>query len=976
MDVNENSSFYDAYYFAHCCGRPYKRDEEWMQFFGSIAERIVSDIQPQSVLDAGCGFGFLVEELRKREVKAFGVDLSEFAIQNVHPDFKEYCWQGSILDPFPQEYDLIICVEVLEHMTLPEAERVIENLCLYSKDVLFSSSPFDYKESTHFNVQPPEYWAELFARYGFYRDVDFDANFITAWAARFHRKADPIHRIVRNYERKYWLLWKENSDLREFNLEMRNELSSNDNKIIELNTQARAIQTKLDEQTQSLETALDGQATFHRIELAEQAEAFESQIHEQAIILQTQYEEKTHIFQARLEELEQTNKDTLEKQAQKYQTQLLEQSHEYQSQLAELEHQKLLAENILAQVLESRSWRFMQIFQNIRLFFIPKDSSREKMISNFFRLGSPSKIEEKVSQENVLAPQVDSYKNWIRNYEPTPNELHDQLRTARTLSIKPLISILSPVYNPPVQVLRETIESVLAQTYENWELCVVNGDAENQEIKETLTEFSNTDERIRILNLDQNLGISDNTNEAIKMAKGEFVALLDHDDQLSSEALYQVVLRLNEVPATDIFYFDEDKLSEDGFERKDPFFKPDWSPELLLSSNYLTHMIVRRSILNQVGKLNPEMDGTQDWDLAFRCIEHTNNIQHIPRVLYHWRQISGSAAADFSAKPWVFERQIRAVQEHLTRSGIPDANAHFSKLGTVRVNWPTKGSSVSIIIPSKDNLEYLKGCLTSILQYTNYQNLEVIIVDNQSENTDTLEYYKNIKEDKRVKIINYPETFNYSTANNLGAKHSTSDLLLFLNNDTEATDADWLEEMVRWAEQPDVGVVGAKLLYPNLTIQHAGVVIGMEGHASHVFWSVPEDFNGIFGSVNWYRNYSAVTGACMMIPRDLFKQIGGFDENYILTFSDVEICLRIMDLGYRIVYTPFAQLIHFEGKSRGNYIPANDIIVGYDHMGNAINRGDPYYNPNLSYRTRIPSLKSPGEESRKERIERIINTTT
>jgi GT2 family glycosyltransferase len=455
------------------------------------------------------------------------------------------------------------------------------------------------------------------------------------------------------------------------------------------------------------------------------------------------------------------------------------------------------------------------------------------------------------------------------------------------------------------------------------------------------------------------------------MAQGEFVQFLDHDDLLSPNAFYEVARLLNENAAWDVIYYDEDKLSADGTARLSPFFKPDWSPVLLISANYLTHALMRRTLVIEAGKLDPATDGAQDWDLAFRVTERTNRIAHIPKVLYHWRQVSGSTSGDLTAKPWVFDTQIRCVENHLRRTGCANPQVNFPSMGFLRARWQVAGRKVSIIIPSKERVALLSRCLSSITQITLYPNYEFVIVDNGSVEPETLQYYDSLRRDPRVNIVPYNEKFNYSRANNIGARHATGDIFLFLNNDTEVLEADWLEEMVRWAERPDVGVVGAKLLYPDLTIQHAGVVIGMEGHASHVFWGAPEKYGGPFGSVDWYRNYTATTGACMMMRREVFETLGGFDEAYILAFSDIEICIRADERGLQTVYTPYARLKHYEGKTRGSFIPPEDIEVGLVHFMEPVAAGDRYFNPNLSYSHRLPTIAMPGEEGRVARLKRI-----
>ena len=567
--------------------------------------------------------------------------------------------------------------------------------------------------------------------------------------------------------------------------------------------------------------------------------------------------------------------------------------------------------------------------------------------------------------------QQDEYTTWRAAFEPGPQELAAQRARAAQLPRRPLISVVTPVFNPPPRILRETIASVVAQTYDHWELCLVDGGSTDPAVRAVLAEFAAGDARIRVRYLEHNLGIADNTNEAARLAGGEFLAFLDHDDLLAPQALFAVAEAVGTDPGADLVYFDEDKVSEDSAARSEPFFKPDWSPELLLSANYLMHSVIRRELFLALDGLDPSMSGAQDWDLALRCAERTDAILHVPQVLYHWRQMVGSTAATFTAKPYVFENQLRCVAAHLQRRGLADATARFERLGVLRASWPVRGARVSIVIPTRDKVGLLRACLSSLLRRTAYPDYEIILVDNESREAATRAYYAELAADPRVRIVDYPGRFNYSAANNLGARHATGELLLFLNNDIEILDPDWLEELVRWAERPDIGVAGTKLLYPDGRIQHAGVIVGMEGHASHIFWGAPERYGGIFGSSEWYRDYMAVTGACMMMRRSLFEEIGRFDETYELAFSDIEICLRADGAGYRNVYTPFARLRHHEGGSRGQHIPARDVLRGFEQMRDVVAAGDPYYNPNLSYAGRIPRLVQRDEESRTARLRRV-----
>lgn len=566
-----------------------------------------------------------------------------------------------------------------------------------------------------------------------------------------------------------------------------------------------------------------------------------------------------------------------------------------------------------------------------------------------------------------------SYEQWMEAHLLTPSDLEHQRQCASEFHYRPLISLLTPVYNTPLPVLREAIESVLNQSYDHWELCLADGASQDPAVREVLREYAARDPRIKFTLLDTNLGISGNSNAALSLASGDFVAIFDHDDLLAPNALFEVAAKLNELPETDIVYFDEDKVSADGQQRHSPWFKPGaWSPEMMLNANFLMHSVIRRSLVEQLGGFNPEMDGAQDWDMALRCTELTQRIAHVPKVLYHWRQVPTSASFSVDAKPWAFESQIRCITAYLERRGIRGARAEFPHPGELRVVLPASGAKVSIIIPTKDKLELLKPCLQSLLHETDYANLEVLLVDTGSKNAETWRYYETLRDESRLRLLKYPGRFNFSAVNNYAAQFATGDLLLFLNNDTQALGRDWLMELASWAEYPGVGVVGCKLIRPDHTIQHGGIIMGLAGHGSHIFDGGREHTYTIYGSTESYRNVQAVTGACMMMRRTVFDALGGFDEVYEIGYSDIEICLRALEQGYRIVYTPFARVLHHEGGTRGFSLPPADVLRATMQMQPWVRRGDPFFNPNLSTENRVPACKPPEEEDPETRLGRIL----
>jgi len=559
-------------------------------------------------------------------------------------------------------------------------------------------------------------------------------------------------------------------------------------------------------------------------------------------------------------------------------------------------------------------------------------------------------------------PPVYTYAEWIADHEPAPETLAAQRVAARQFAYQPLITLIMPVYNPPLEVFDLAVRSVQQQTYPHWQLCLANG-GDDPAIRTYIDRLAAQESRVRAVHLAQNLGISGNSNAALKLAAGEFVSFFDHDDKLAPTLLFAVAAELNRDPAIDIIYFDEDKISADDRERSEPWLKPAWSPDMMLSVNLVGHGLFRRSLVEEGGGFDPATDGAQDWDLALRCSLRAGKIVHIPQILYHWRKIPGSAAVDAQAKPYAFAAQARALQKHLAALGADGFTVKLTSAGA-RVDFPARDAKISIIIPTKDQFHFIQRCVSSLLHKTHYPNLEIIVIDTGSTEQAVLAYYEELAHEPRVHLVHYQDDFNYSRANNVGVQHASGDVFLFLNNDTEAIEPDWLETMAGWALRKDIGVVGAKLLYDDGSIQHGGVVVGLEGVASHIFGGMREGQFGVFGSTEWVRNYMAVTGACLMLRREVFERIGAFDEEYRLTFSDVELCLRALASGYRNVWLPFVRMLHHEGGTRGYYMPNDDIVRVNQQMWQLVLAGDPYFHPALSAVQRQPTLASPVTKTR------------
>ena len=569
-------------------------------------------------------------------------------------------------------------------------------------------------------------------------------------------------------------------------------------------------------------------------------------------------------------------------------------------------------------------------------------------------------------------PEEVPYGPWYEAYVPDEETLNRQRK--RKFLNAPLISVVVPAYHTPPLFLRQMLDSLVAQTYGGWELCIANGSPDDKEMEAVLEEYEKRDSRIRHENLKENLGIAENTNAAFRMAKGEFIGLLDHDDLLAPNALYEIALALEKNPEADVVYTDEDKVTTDLKEYFQPHLKPDFNLDLLRSNNYICHFFtVRREIVEQVGGFRKEFDGAQDYDFIFRCTEEARKILHIPEILYHWRTHKESTADNPASKMYAFEAGKRAIEAHLKRTGTDGEVSHTPDLGFYRVKYPVKGEPlISIIIPNKDEKESLEACLKSIWEKTTYKNYEIIVVENNSTSDEIFRYYKEISK-KGVRLLRWKKEFNYSAINNFGAAHAKGEFLLFLNNDVTVITPDWLTELAGLCQRKEVGAAGVKLLYPDNTIQHAGCVIGIGGIAGHMFVDMPANRTGYLHKASLLQDMSAVTAACMIMKKQVFDQVGGFTEELAVAFNDVDLCLKINKAGSLVVYDPYVQLYHMESKTRGaedskEKVRRFQTEIEYMrcHWLDILKNGDPYYNKNLSLTKWNYSLKPlPGMGNKK-----------
>ena len=514
-------------------------------------------------------------------------------------------------------------------------------------------------------------------------------------------------------------------------------------------------------------------------------------------------------------------------------------------------------------------------------------------------------------------PEEVPYGPWYQAYVPDQETLEAQKK--HKFDYRPLISIAVPAYQTPVEFLKQMIESLISQTYPEWELCIANASPDNEEMQRVLADYSAKDSRVRFCNLKENLGIAENTNRAFSMAKGEFMGLLDHDDLLAPNALYEIVQALQDHPQADTLYTDEDKVTTEMDEHFQPHLKPDFNLDLLRSNNYICHFfVVRRSIVEKAGGFRKEFDGAQDYDFIFRCTENAREVLHVPEILYHWRTHKASTADNPASKMYAFEAGKRAIEANLERTGTKGVVSHTQDLGFYRVKYPVQGKPlVAVIIPNKDEKETLQTCMEMLNNNTSYQNFEIIIIENNSTTDEIFRYYKELSKDPRIHLLRWGKEFNYSAINNFGVAHAKGEYLLFLNNDIKSINPDWMEELLGVCQRPEVGGVGAKLIYPDNTIQHAGCVVGMGGIAGHMFVDMPADRTGYLHKASLLQDMSAVTAACLMMKKEVFEEAGGFTEELAVAFNDVDLCLKVRKNNHLIVYDPYAKLYHMESKTRG-----------------------------------------------------------
>ena len=1103
-------------------------------FLTAVADYIVEGLHPKSVLDAGCAMGYLVAALRDRGVEAYGVDISEYAISKVREDIRPYCAAGSLTEPLPdglpKRYDLVVTIEVLEHLYEEDGKQAIHNLCALSDRIIFSSTPDDFAERTHVNVQQREYWARLFAAEGFFDDLGYRPTYLTAYASCF-KKSGCLLRQIEDYERNIRLTDRELSQVTAQLAEAQRVMNEADRQrkaAVEFCTQVyfdtgdgfhegnsvqlrHAYNTEFDlcvpvekgtvacrvdpaeesvlvtikracavtdtgicslqiesngiavgnafiyetadpqmwfpnwreditelrmtfsvmritpdaaedyARQQYMEAENREQSAAALAEQEKQLEQYRSQQELDAQVLAEQREQLGR-YQRQQEESAQVLAEQTEQLGQYRQQQELDAQAlaEQKEQLGQYQQQQELDAQALAeQTKQAKQYRQQYEAESEALMAVKKHcaeveqelahyqehylaaiNQREELkqqlalvqnaynvISNafFWKITKPFRftldgIKSLLYGNRYTALCCKGLRCWRENgfaytwrkvkekqgHRVAYQEYQDytqQLQAALNDGIDPVagprFSILVPLYNTPERYLREMITSVINQSYINWELCLADGSTEHY-VEEVCREYAQGDARIRYMRLAENRGISGNSNACADMADGEYLVLLDHDDVLPAHALIENAKAILETQA-DVLYSDEDHLTAAGTHTA-PFFKPDWSPDLLYSQMYICHLLViRRELFIAVGGFRPDFDGSQDYDLMLRLSEKTDRICHIPEILYFWRESETSTAANADAKPYAHIAGKRALNEHLNRKyglGAHAEDSAYTFVFDARFALPA-GLLVSIIIPMKDKWEMTAACVQSILDKSSYQNFEILLLDNRSEEENTKKWLKEIPlQDHRVRVIAADMEFNWSKLNNFGVSHACGDVFIFLNNDTQVISEDWMERLSENAWRNDIGVVGALLLYPDQTIQHAGVVVGIGDWADHIFKGMqPSHYGSPYVSPMVSRNVLAVTGACLAVSRRTWDMIGAFDEEFIICGSDVEYGIRAYEHGLFNRYDVNVQLYHLESKSRDSYIPEIDFQKSYAAYTPYRENVDPFFNVNLDKASVIPMEK-------------------
>ena len=938
----------------------------------------------ERILELGCATGYISQVLKQQlNCYVVGVELDPLAAKRAEEHCNEVlCVDLDVDDIVPlleqQTFDVILCADVLEHLrdpvkvlsrlrkTLNPGGRLlasIPNVAHASIRLELLQGHFDYEklgllDETHLHFYTRNSIINTLVQAGY---VCYDISYT------FHDMADEsisehlAKMGLQPTQETFELLHHEDAQAYQFVLEARPAHPDIVSKLhispIELKPLASS-KHHYGQKQQEIET-----------------------LKQQAIQLQEQ-DKHRHLHIKKLEEQDQHRQEHI-KQLEEHVQQLAKDIELLQAQNNELNHTCSETDQRLFQLTEE-SIDTHQNYQDLNgkfQFVLDQKDSLEAVLSRIHdklsyrifkaarrSIGAvvrfPLKLKpgKKTHQKKpVRDPDVNDYQRWIEKYDGMNKQFLQSIEQDQTtMQNGPIIALLMPVYNTNEQQLHAAMQSILKQVYPRWQLCIADDASEANHIKRILEKYAKNDSRIKVVFREANGHISQASNTALELVEAEYVGLFDHDDELSPDALYQVAKAIVKNPDVKMIYSDEDKLDQRN-KRFAPYFKPDWNPELLLSHNYVCHLgVYKTDLIRDIGGFRTGYEGAQDYDLTLRYVERIEeqDIEHIPHVLYHWRAAPGSTAQGIEQKPYAEKMIRKVVQEAMQRRGI-DAKVltHQYLPGALRVLYPVgEKPLVSIIIPTRNGFRLIKRCLESILSKTDYQHYEIIVVDNGSDDVVLLRYLAYLEQEGNLTVLRDDRPFNYAGLNNRAAAAAQGELIALLNNDLEVINSDWLTEMVGLALRPQNGAVGAKLWYPNDTIQHGGVITGLGGVAGHSHKHSPKGYRGFMGRLELTQNLSAVTAACLVLRKSIYDEVGGFDEEHLsVAFNDVDLCLRIIEAGYKNVWTPYAELYHYESATRGyEDTPekqarfAEEIDYMQARWGDQLMQNDPAYNPNLT----------------------------
>lgn len=977
-----NKEYYQNYDVGNENKIIYNNDNSLREFMKNLAKKIVEDFAPKTLLDAGCAMGLLVEELRNLGVDAYGIDISEYAVsnavENVHP-FLRVC---SLTDPLPkdipQHYDMVTNIEVIEHIDEDSGKQAINNICTYADTILFSSTPDDITDPTHFNVQLPEYWIKQFAKNKFYHKVHYDASYLSSHAILFY-KTDNIVNVLENYEHKMRIDKAQNNILKqkellkqkEFKVILQYTLDNDISDNIELecinnifdytatfNSKIKAFNIMIEKNdtisivsNMSIKSSVgDINATrikglnYSEYDFFTEKSLYNLNIYDFDITwLKIQFNvqfihdyEEIAIMQSLLYNLK--NDKIKSSMNQKQFNNYLDDLKAYIPKIINLRREVLNKNKELSD-------KYKQLIDKDCQIKYLTDYQAKIFNSNSWKITKPIRgISRLVKSGEAKDPVVNNEIVEFENNETFINDI--------------TFSIVTPLYNTPLPYLRELIESVQSQTYTKWELCFADGSDSKHilDIEKVCSEYISKDSRIKYKKLNTNEGIAGNTNAAISMSSGNYISLLDHDDLLHPDSLLEVMKTIDSNQA-DFIYTDEMTFIGDISHPVVHHYKPDFSIDNLRANNYICHFTsFSRSLMDKVGTFNPEFDGSQDHDFIFRLTEQAKNIIHIPKVLYYWRNHPDSVASDLSSKPYTQQASIKAINAHLDRvniSGIAEPAPNAPGLYRIKYNL-VDTPKISILIYLLHSPDKISKCVDSIINKTTYSNYEIRVIYDKDMKT-VYEDICNKLKDKNVIVSSEDNISSLGHAYNILTTQSNSDTLLFLSDAAEVISEDWIQELLMYSQRSDVGVVGGKLYFPDDTIMNAGSVLNEEKNMGRIHYKYPRAFNGYMGRVAYANNLSVVPGECLMIKKNVLQDAGYYNPYFKTEYVTTDLCIKMRARKLLNIFTPFAELYYHPDDNefgaveifRHDELCQQEKLYMQQGWGHLFTNPDPYYNPNF-----------------------------